>query len=74
MKQKIILVFLSIILASAAVSAVDYSSCPMGGYGNMMYGGYGAGAMLVSWLIGILFVVALVLAIVWLAKQISKKK
>lgn len=73
MKQKIILVFLSIILASALVSAVDYSNCPMGGMMSGFYGGYGYGMMIFSWLFGVLTIIALVLAIIWLYKQINKK-
>lgn len=73
MKQKIILVFLSIILASALVSAADYSNCPAGGMMSGIYGGYGYGMMIFSWLFGLLLMVALVLAIIWLFKQIAKK-
>jgi len=46
-----------------------------GGYGgmmNMMYGDYGSGMMFFGWLYGILILIALVLFIVWLAKQIQK--
>jgi uncharacterized membrane protein len=40
---------------------------------NGFAGGYGAGMMLFSWVFGITVLVALVLLIVWLAKQIQKK-
>ena len=47
-----------------------------GGYGSgmmgMMYGTYGSGMMFVGWLYGILILVALVLFIVWLVKQLQK--
>ncbi|MBS3086088.1 hypothetical protein J4422_00100 [Candidatus Pacearchaeota archaeon] len=46
-----------------------------GGYGGMMgmmYGTYGSGMMFFGWLYGVLILVALVLFIVWLARQIQK--
>lgn len=74
--KKTILVtsFLAVSLAGTALAQENnYGNCPMGG---MMYGfsgGYGGGAMLFSWLFGLLFTTALVLLIVWLVKQISQK-
>lgn len=41
--------------------------------GGMMTGIYGYGGMAFGWLFGILVLVALVLLIVWLIKQIQKK-
>lgn len=73
MKQGIILFFSLLVLVLSLTSAQTAYNCLMGGYGNMMYGGYGTGAILISWLIGVLFVIALVLAIIWLTKQIGKK-
>ena len=43
------------------------------GYGGMMGGTYGSGMMNFGWLYGTLILVALVLFIVWLTKQIQKK-
>ena len=43
-----------------------------GGMMGMMYGAYGSGMMLFGWLYGILILVALVLLIVWLFKQVQK--
>lgn len=43
-----------------------------GGMMGMMYGTYGSGMMLFGWLYGILILVALVLLIVWLVKQVQK--
>jgi uncharacterized membrane protein len=40
---------------------------------GMMLGGYGYGGMIFSWLFGVLVLVALILLIVWLIKQIQKK-
>ncbi len=77
MKNKI-LVYIGIwigfvFLLAVSSSAQDYN-CPSGG---MMYGfsgGYGYGIMLFSWITGLLIIIALVLAIIWLVKQITKEK
>lgn len=45
-----------------------------GGMMNMMYGVYGLGMMLFGWIYGILILFALVLLVVWLFKQVKKKK
>ena len=45
----------------------------MGGMGGMMYGGYGYSGMFFGWAFGLLILVALILLIVWLIKQIQKK-
>lgn len=47
---------------------VDFTQ---GCYG-MMGGAYGYGGMIFGWLFGALVVVALVLLIIWLVKQIQK--
>ena len=70
--KKIILMSL-LLLILPFVSAQTYD-CPMSGYGGMMYGAYGSSAMIFGWIIGLLVTVALVLFIVWLVKQIQKKK
>jgi len=44
----------------------------MSGMYGMMSGSYGYSGMFFSWLTGLLVVVALVLLIVWLIKQIQK--
>ena len=43
-----------------------------GGMGSMMYGSYGSGMMLFGWLYGVFILIALILFIVWLVKQITK--
>jgi len=68
--KKIILVLLAVMSLIGLVSAQSYNGCNMAG---MMYGSYGSGIMLFSWLIGLAILVALVLFIVWLIKQIQKK-
>jgi hypothetical protein len=82
MKNKF-LAFLSISLFSllnlvAAHTGEDeglhHEGCGMaGGMMGGMTGAYGISGMFFGWLIGILFIVALVLLIVWLVKQIQKK-
>ena len=62
-----------VILAIVALGLIG--SFGIGGYGGMMgmmYGTYGSGMMFFGWLYGILILIALVLFIVWLAKQIQK--
>jgi uncharacterized membrane protein len=64
-----------VVIALAALFFV-LSGFGYGGYGGMMgmmYGNFGSGMMLFSWLYGVLILVALVLFIVWLVKQIQKK-
>ena len=48
------------------------SSYGFGGMMNMMYGTYGSGMMFFGWIYGILILVALILFIIWLVKQLKK--
>ena len=67
---------LVLVILGAVVLALLFTGVGFGGYGgmmSMMYGGYGSGMMFFGWLYGILILVALVLFIVWLVKQIQKK-
>ncbi len=50
--------------------AIEIGACPMGAF----YGSYGSGMMLFSWIFGLLTLVALILLIIWLIKQITKDK
>ena len=46
-----------------------------GGYGgmmNMMYGSYGSGMMYFGWIYSFLILVALVLLVAWLVKEVQK--
>lgn len=43
------------------------------GMGSMMYGNFGFGPMIFGWVFGLLVLIALVLLIAWLMKQIQKK-
>lgn len=67
---------LVLIILGAIVLALLLTGVGFGGYGgmmSMMYGGYGSGMMFFGWIYGILILVALILFIIWLAKQIQKK-
>jgi len=55
------------------VSAQQYN-CPMGGYGGMMYGLYGGGAMILGWVISLLVIALIIAAIYWLIKSANRKK
>ena len=44
-----------------------------GGMMNMMYGTYGSGMMFFGWIYGLLILIALILLIFWLAKQLQNK-
>jgi len=70
MKKIIFGILASFVALIGLVSAQSYNGCNMAG---MMYGSYGSGIMLFSWLIGLAILVALVLFIVWLIKQVQKK-
>lgn len=59
--------------ASAHAGDDSYGHHEMMGMYGMMSGGYGFGWMIFGWIIGILWIVLLVLAVVWLIKQIQKK-
>lgn len=56
---------------SAHADDGDYGM--MDGMYHMMSGSYGWGWGIFGWLIGFLIIVALVLLIIWLMKQIQKK-
>ena len=63
------------IILMVVVLGLLFTGFGFGGYGGMMgmmYGTYGGGMMFFGWLYGILILVALVLFIVWLTKQIQK--
>ena len=88
--MKKIFLILSIILLTGFVSAQTYQYGMMssddgqfypassygfgGGMMGMMYGGYGGGMMFFGWTFMILVSIALILLIIWLAKQIQKKR
>lgn len=73
MKQYFLIVLFVISLVGIA-SAQTYN-CPMGGgYGGMMYGSYGYGAMTLGWIISVLLIVLIVAAIYWLVKNANRRK
>lgn len=65
----------TIFISMAYVSAQEQYNCPMGGgmmYG--IYGGYGGGMMLFSWITYLLIITLVVAAIYWLIKNANRKK
>lgn len=69
--NKLFLVFLASIFVLTLVSAQNYGSCPMGG---MMYGQYGLGLGVLSWITYLLVIVLIIAAIYWLIKSANRKK
>ena len=65
----IILSLISFVVAHEGEDIYGHHS----GMGAMMYGAYGTGGIFFGWLVSILVVIALVLLIIWLVKQIQKK-
>ena len=60
----------SLFVFSLGFVSADTDGCGMSG---MMFGDYGFGGMFFGWIVGLLVIVALVLLVVWLAKQIWRK-
>jgi len=68
--KKQILLFAVVLLGLASLVSADVGDCGM--YG-VMSGSYGFGGMFFGWIFGVLVLIALVLLIFWLIKQIQKK-
>lgn len=73
--KEIVLGFFGILAALASVfivSAQQQYNCPgmMGG----LYGGYGSGMMILSWLTWLLVVALIIAAIYWLVKSANRKR
>jgi hypothetical protein len=69
------LIWTIVIIALVVLVFGGFGISSYGGYSgmmSMMYGNYGSGMMFFGWLYGILILVALVLFIIWLVKQIQK--
>ncbi len=56
------------------ISAQQANTCPMTGVGGMMYGGYGSGFLVLSWITYILVIVLIIAGIYWLVKSADNKK
>ncbi len=56
------------------ISAQQTNTCPMTGVGGMMYGGYGSGFLVLSWITYILVIALIIAGIYWLVKSANKKK
>ena len=65
-----------IVVAVAAFLLIGSFGFGGAGYGmmGMMYGNYGSGMMFFGWIFGVLILVALILFIMWLIKQIQSNK
>ena len=74
MKKFNLVVMLALMTLTGIVSAETYN-CPMGGgYGGMMYGGYGSSVMIFGWLISLLVIALIIAAIYWLVKNANRKR
>jgi len=73
MNFSIISMALISIISISSVSAQEYD-CPMGGYGGMMTGSYGAGGLFFGWVTSILIIALIIAAIYWLIKSAQGKK
>ena len=75
MKINLILAGIFVLALIGIVSAQSTYNCPMGGgmmYG--MYGGYGSGMMVFSWVTYLLVIVLIIAAIYWLIKSANRRK
>jgi len=74
--KNLIFAIIAIALSSVTIiSAQEQFNCPAGTGGMMygLYGGYGSGMMLFSWITYVLFIILIVAAIYWLFKNANKK-
>lgn len=76
MNKNIILATIGTILLSIIyVSAQEQYNCPMGsGMMSGLYGGYGSGFAVLSWITYILVIALIIAGIYWLIKNANKKK
>jgi len=74
--MKKIILLIGVILSSliGIVSAQTYENCPMGGMMYGLYGGYGSGMMIFSWITYLLVIVLVIAAIYWLIKSANRNK
>ena len=72
MARSIIVGIMSVLLAGIA-SAQTYN-CPGGGMMGGFYGGYGTGAMILSWIFSLLVIALIVAGIYWLIKSANTEK
>ena len=68
-----ILVAIAVIVVFSGFGTMRFGGS-YGGMMNMMYGSYGGGMMFFGWLYGILILVALVLFIIWIVKQLQSPR
>ena len=66
-----IIILLTVFSMLAVVSAQNYQGC---GMMSGLYGGYGSGFAILSWITYILFIALLIAGIYWLIKSANRKK
>jgi len=71
MKLRGLFIF-AILLAFTGLASADVNDSGCSGWG-MMSGNYGLGFGLFGWVFSILVLIAIILLIIWLIKQIQKK-
>ena len=69
MKRSLLVIVLAVVFAATFVSAQGYYGCPMGGFGYSS----GYGFAWVGLIFQLLLIVAIVLFIFWLIKQLQTK-
>ncbi len=65
-----VILAITLIASISSVSAQDYGGC---GMMSGLYGGYGSGFMILSWITFILFIALMIAATYWLIKSANKK-
>jgi len=67
------LLFVLVAINSISSVSADVGDNNLGGcWGGMMYGSYGTGMALFGWLFMILVIIALIIFIIWMIKQLQK--
>ena len=69
-----ILIAIAVIVFFSGFGMMRFGSYGYGGMMNLMYGSYGSGMMFFGWIYGILVLVALVLFIMWLVRQLESPR
>ena len=69
-----ILIAIAVIVFFSGFGMMRFGSYGYGGMMSLMYGSYGSGMMFFGWIYGILVLVALVLFIMWLVRQLESPR
>lgn len=73
MRNKFLVFALPIVLSLVTIVLAHTGEDETAHHYGMMAGAYGIGGMFFGWIFSILIIVALILFIIWLIKQIQKK-